>query len=100
MKRLLYSELLKWKKSINRKPLLLQGARQVGKTYLIMEFAKKEYNNFVYLNFEEEPELKTIFSRSLNPENILKDINLFFSNKIIPGKTLLILMRYRKFREQ
>jgi predicted AAA+ superfamily ATPase len=57
MKRTLYQDLLKWKKSNRRKPLLLQGARQVGKTWLINSFGKKEYENYVYLNFEQNPEL-------------------------------------------
>jgi len=90
MKRFLYDKLLKWKNNKNKKPLLLQGARQVGKTYLILEFAKREYQDFIYLNFEEEPELKTIFTKSFNPHEILKNISLYTSKRIIPERTLLI----------
>ncbi len=70
MKRSLYKNLLIWKNSNNRKPLLLQGARQVGKTYLVNEFGKSEYTNNIYLNFEQNPDLKTLFTGSLNPQNI------------------------------
>ncbi|RLD70166.1 MAG: hypothetical protein DRJ10_20645, partial [Bacteroidetes bacterium] len=61
MKRILYNNLLKWKSDNNRKPLLLQGARQVGKTYLVNEFGKNEYSVYIYLNFEQEPKLKSLF---------------------------------------
>lgn len=54
MKRSLYNKLVDWKKSINRKPLLLKGARQVGKTYLLQEFGKNEFQNTFYLNFEKD----------------------------------------------
>ncbi len=89
MKRSLYSELLKWKNSKNRKPLLLQGARQVGKTYFVTEFAKKEYNHFIYLNFEQNPELRTLFQQELNPQTIIENITIFTGQKIFPGETLL-----------
>nr|MCU0341117.1 AAA family ATPase [Spirosomataceae bacterium] len=55
MKRTLYRHLLAWKSDNKRKPLLLQGARQVGKTWLINEFGKNEYKNYIYLNFEQRP---------------------------------------------
>lgn len=58
MRRTLYQNLLVWKSDPRRKPLLLQGARQVGKTWLINEFGKKEYKHYVYLNFEQTPGLK------------------------------------------
>ncbi len=82
MQRLLYQKLLKWKNNPKRKPLLLQGARQVGKTYLVKDFAKREYENFFYLNFEEEPILKELFSHSLNAEYLLENISLYFGRKI------------------
>ncbi|MBU4487325.1 MAG: AAA family ATPase, partial [Candidatus Delongbacteria bacterium] len=56
MKRKAYEDLVRWKNSKNRKPLLLQGARQVGKTYLVNEFAGKEYKDYFYFNFEQTPE--------------------------------------------
>lgn len=89
MKRLLYSHLKKWGKSANRKPLLLQGARQVGKTYLVEEFGKNEYEQFITLNFEEDPGLKTLFEENLNPGTILENIGIYFGRKITPENTLL-----------
>ena len=82
MQRLLYQNLIKWKNNPKRKPLLLQGARQVGKTYLVKDFAKREYENFFYLNFEEEPTFKNLFSNSLKAEYLLENISLYFGKKI------------------
>ncbi|MCD6565306.1 MAG: ATP-binding protein [Bacteroidales bacterium] len=89
MKRILYKKLLLWKNSRNRKPLLLQGARQVGKTYLVDEFGHNEYSNFIYLNFEQDPDLKTLFTSSLNPQNIIKNISLYIGQKITSDDTLI-----------
>ena len=89
MKRTLYKELLSWKANPNRKPLLVQGARQVGKTYLINKFGKKEYENYVYLNFEQDELLTSIFSKILNPLQILTDLSLYLGYKIETKNTLL-----------
>ena len=64
----------KWRKNHNQ-ALLVSGARQIGKTYSILEFAK-EYDSYVYLNLEDEPELKEIFERSRNPDDIFLSISL------------------------
>ncbi len=82
MQRLLYQKLLKWKKNPKRKPLLLQGARQVGKTYLVKDFGKSEYENFFYLDFEQEPIFREIFSTSLKADYLLENISLYFGKKI------------------
>jgi len=89
MKRLLYTRLLDWKNSKNRKPLLLQGARQVGKTYLINEFSKNEYANFIYLNFEQNPDLGNLFENILSPYKILENLSLYLSKKIDSVDTIL-----------
>ena len=89
MKRFLYKDLLNWKNNKKRKPLLLQGARQVGKTYLINEFGNKEYSNFIKLNFEQNPNLKTLFAGNLSPKNIINNISLYLGKKIISTDTLL-----------
>ncbi len=89
MKRALHSDLLNWKNDKKRKPLLLQGARQVGKTYLIHQFAQKEYNDLIYLNFEQNPDLKELFEGSLIPEAILENIGLYFGKKILKKDTLI-----------
>lgn len=89
MKRSAYKDLISWKRNKDRKPLILQGARQVGKTYLVKEFGKQEYKNLYYLNFEEDPNLSSLFESSLNPEIIINNINLYFGVKIIAEDTLL-----------
>jgi len=90
MKRVLYNKLIKWKQSPTRKPLLLQGARQVGKTWLIKEFAKREFKNNVYLNFEQDTELQSFFKENLQPEIIVHNLELYFETKIDKQDTLLI----------
>ncbi|MCC7318808.1 MAG: ATP-binding protein [Bacteroidales bacterium] len=89
MKRTLYQNLLAWKSDQRRKPLLLQGARQVGKTWLINEFGKNEYKNYVYLNFEQVPGLKSIFTQELSPEKIIENIGLFLGKKVVAEDTLI-----------
>jgi uncharacterized protein len=89
MKRTLYEYLLVWKSERRRKPLLLQGARQVGKTWLINEFGKKEYENYVYLNFEQTPALQTLFSQELSPQKIIENIGLWLGKKVVSDSTLI-----------
>ncbi len=89
MKRLLYKSLLEWKNSRRRKPLLLQGARQVGKTYLVNEFGKAEYHKFYYLNFEQNPKFASFFEGESNPETIIFNIGLYFGEKIVSENTLI-----------
>ena len=90
MKRQLYHKLLEWKEDRFRKPLLLQGARQVGKTYLLKEFANNEYEDIAYFNFEQEPDLRSIFEHSLKPSRLLENLSAFSGKKIVPQKTLII----------
>lgn len=91
MKRYFYQELLQWKHAKERKPLMVQGARQVGKTYLLKEFASKEFENYCYLNFEDDPKLASIFTPDKNPKRILETISLYQETKPISENTLLIL---------
>jgi predicted AAA+ superfamily ATPase len=70
MKRTVYKKLVNWKNSSNRKPLILKGARQVGKTYLLMEFGKNEFQKIHYLNFQKNKELGEIFEGNLSPKRI------------------------------
>lgn len=90
MKRNAYEKLIVWKNDSDRKPLILKGARQVGKTWLMKEFGAAEYENFVYFNFDEEDELKSIFETNKNPHRIVELLGLLDGQKIIPGKTLII----------
>jgi len=89
MKRTLYKNLVDWKNSNKRKPLLLQGARQVGKTWLVKEFGKNEYSDYVYLNFEQNLELQTLFTGEKKPEKIISNISLVIGRRINPDDTLL-----------
>ena len=90
MRRNALEKLIEWKKSEDRKPMVLRGARQVGKTWLMKEFGRLEYEGFVYLNFDEEDELKSIFEVNKNPHRILELLSMLSGEKILPGKTLII----------
>lgn len=90
MKRNAIDKLIQWKSDPERKPLILRGARQVGKTWLMKEFGKCEYDSFVYFNFDEEEELKSIFKRNKNPHRIVELLSLIAGKKILPGNTLII----------
>jgi len=85
-----FSDLVEWKRKPNRKPLILRGARQVGKTYLLKEFGQKEFPNVFVLNFEESPQAIKIFDKDLNPTRILNEIQLFLDKPIHPDTDLLI----------
>ena len=85
------NELCQWKESRERKPLIVKGARQVGKTYLLKEFGDKYYSNCVYVNFDEEPELNDIFERNKNPNRIIELLSIIKDTVIHKNDTLLIL---------
>ena len=78
------------KNSAERKPMVLKGARQVGKTWLMKEFGENYYDSFVYFNFDEEEELKSIFKANKNPHRIIELLSMICSEKINPEKTLII----------
>lgn len=90
MKRNAFQALMRWKSSEERKPMVLKGARQVGKTWLMREFGKSAYDNYVYFNFDEEDELKSIFEVNKNPQRIVELLSLIAGEKILPEKTLII----------
>lgn len=90
MKRNAVSELLKWKASNERKPLVIRGARQVGKTWLMKEFGKNYYQSCVYFNFDEEDELSSIFETNKNPRRIIELLSMIAGVKILPEETLII----------
>ena len=86
----MYSGLLAWKVSSRRKPLLLSGARQTGKTFLLLEFGRNEFESVVYCNFEEDPKLAGFFLRDLDPNRILSDLAVYYGRKIHPGQDLIV----------
>lgn len=90
MKRNALDALIRWKSSEDRKPMVLKGARQVGKTWLMKEFGRSAYDSFVYFNFDEEEELKSIFEANKNPQRIVELLSLIAGEKILPEKTLII----------
>lgn len=90
MRRFLYNDLLKWKADSARKPLILQGARQVGKTWLMKEFGKNEYKNYVYINFDKDNWAKSIFIQDYNIERILLILQAQTGINIKPEDTLII----------
>ncbi len=90
MKRDSLKELLAWKIQDKRKPILLRGARQVGKTYLVRELASS-FDSYVEINFEQEPDLVRIFDRDLNAKRIIRDLGISTGLDLIPGKSLLFL---------
>jgi predicted AAA+ superfamily ATPase len=90
MYRIKIKELIKWKLDKQRKPLIVQGARQVGKTWLIKEFGKTEFQKMVYVNFEKETLLQDLFLQDLNPKRIITTLEAFFAVKIEPENTLIV----------
>lgn len=90
MKRDIYQKLSAWKRSDRRKPLILKGARQVGKTYALEAFANAEYRNYINCNFETNVELASLFSKDIEPLHIIEKLEIQFKQKIIPHETLII----------
>jgi len=91
MKRKISDFLLNWKESEPRRvPLLLHGARHVGKTYVLKEFGEKHYKSCVYLNFEEDPALKALFEDNVDPKKLIAAIESYFSTRVLPRETLII----------
>ncbi|MBF0386419.1 MAG: ATP-binding protein [Candidatus Omnitrophica bacterium] len=89
MKRKITSQLLNWKNNPRRKPLLMYGARQTGKTYIINEFGRLHYENVIYVNLETNASLAADFIADISPEKIIDRLEIFFSRKIAPEKTLI-----------
>lgn len=89
MEREIIKKLIKWKDSKNRKPLIIHGARQVGKTYIVKKFGKKYYDNLIYVNFETNKEIREQIGESIDVEYIINKLELFYGEKIVPEKTLI-----------
>ncbi|KAF0092685.1 MAG: hypothetical protein FD141_869 [Fusobacteria bacterium] len=82
--------LLKWKSKMNKKPLVIRGARQVGKTWLMKKFGEQEFNNTVYISFDNNQQMKDLFEIDLKIERIITGLELYSGQKIVPENTLLI----------
>ena len=90
MYRKIMKDLLAWKKDKNRKPLILRGARQVGKTYIIKQFGDENYEGVAYFNFDHDTELYDLFEHTKDPNRILEQLSFIYGKAIIPGKTLIV----------
>ena len=91
MKRLLYNSLIEWKQKKDRKPLILNGARQVGKTWLLNEFAKSEYKKHILFSLDRDKNVRKIFEEADNTEQILRNLSVLSGIEITPNDTLIVL---------
>lgn len=91
MKRSIYTQLLTWKESPRRKPMILYGARQVGKTYILKEFGRNEFENMIYINCYKNPAIETLFSEDKDINRILIGLSALSGQVINEGKTLIFL---------
>lgn len=90
MYRIAIEKLYRWKESRRRKPLIIQGARQVGKTWLMKEFGRAAYRDMVYINFDSNSRMAELFASDLNTDRLIMGIELYAGKKIDPDSTLLI----------
>lgn len=90
MRRYIMDKLVDWKNRANRKPLILKGARQVGKTYILKEFGEENYENIAYFNFDHDEALKELFLNTKDPKRILEQLVFATGKSIKPEKTLII----------
>lgn len=91
MRRYAFDKLVTWKDSYDRKPLIIRGARQVGKTWLMLEFGRRCFENCAYARLEFDERFKRLFEVSIHPQDIIQGLNAITGEPIIPGKTLIIL---------
>lgn len=90
MKRFILNKLIEWKNSKNRKPLIIKGARQVGKTYILKQFGNENYDGVAYFNFDHDEGLYDLFNNTKDPKRILEQLSFIYGKAIIPEKTLII----------
>lgn len=93
LKRKIEQKLVDWKNYLNHKPLIIKGCRQCGKTFSVLDFAKKHYKNVVYLNFFENPDYASVFSGSLEVDNIVMLLSALLGREAVfeSGQTVLVL---------
>jgi predicted AAA+ superfamily ATPase len=96
LKRTVYKKLLEWKQSSRRKPLVIQGARQVGKTFLLKQFGNAEFSDFAYFNLERDPAVLKVFEEQLDPYKLIDILSILREKKIEPQKTLIVLDEIQK----
>lgn len=93
LKRKIEDRLAEWKNTLERKPLIIKGCRQCGKTFSVLEFARKNYKHVVYLNFFENPDYASVFSGSLEIDNIVMMLSALLGKEAVfeAGETVLVL---------
>ena len=91
MERIAYKKLLEWKSKTNRKPLIVNGARQVGKTWLLKEFGRKEYKNIAYVSLDKKKEAADVFENDFDTDRIIRQLSAIIGIDIMPETTLLVL---------
>ena len=96
MQRKAMQDLIAWKNKKNRKPLLIYGARQVGKTYLVKEFGEKYFSDIIYVNFETNSIIGSIFNENISPEHIISNLEIVFNKKIDKENTLIFFDEIQK----
>lgn len=99
IERNIFSDLLAWKDAPIHKPVLLQGARQIGKSWVMETLGKRYFDHYVKIDFDRQPEAKSAFAVSKEPIRILKELAFFADSPIVPGKTLLILDEIQECEE-
>lgn len=91
MRRKVYADLLDWKDRVDRKPLILEGVRQCGKTYVLKEFGNREFDSLAYLDLERRRDLHSLFGDDLDPRRIITNLGIALGRRIVPGRTLIFL---------
>ena len=91
MKRFIMDKLIKWKNNTYRKPLILKGARQVGKTYILKQFGQENYEGVAYFNFDHDKDLYNLFENTKDPKRIIEQLSFLYGKAILPEKTLILL---------
>ena len=90
MERFFTRELERWERNKTKEPILITGVRQVGKTWLIRDFCEKTFRDYLYVNLESQPEIVSVFEESLQPEEIIRNLELVTGRHITPGETALV----------
>ena len=90
IRRDIIAKLKDWKQQEGRKPILLKGARQIGKTWVMETFGRENFDYCAKFDFDRQEELKSVFRQTKSPQRILKELALYTDVPLIPGKTLLI----------
>ncbi|MDD2595631.1 MAG: ATP-binding protein [Bacteroidales bacterium] len=99
IQRSILTDLERWRDSRFRKPLVLQGARQVGKSWVLKQFGTECFDHCLYVNFDTHPELKADFVRTKDPARLIKQLEMSFGQKVVPGKTLIVLDEIQECNE-